>query len=65
LEHDTAVMKPRAAGTQHVTSALTLAAAGRAIIRGRAADRLTATEEQVAVRALRTFERHCFVLDVD
>lgn len=65
LEHDTAVIKPRAAGTQHVTSALTFAEAGRAIIRARAAGRLSAAEEQAAVRALRTFERRCFILDVD
>jgi predicted nucleic acid-binding protein len=48
-----------------VTSALTLAEAGRAIIRARATGRLTAEEEQAAVCALRTFERRCFVLDVD
>jgi predicted nucleic acid-binding protein len=65
LEHDTAAMKPSPVGTEHVTSALTLAEAGRAIIRARAAGRLTAEEEQRAVRALRTFERRCFVLDVD
>ena len=65
LEHDTAAMKPLPAGTQHVTSALTLAEAGRAIIRARATGRLTAAEEQAAVRALRTFERRCFILDVD
>ena len=65
LEHDTAAMKPLPVGTQHVTSALTLAEAGRAIIRARATGRLTAAEEQAAVRALRTFERRCFVLDVD
>ena len=65
LEHDTAAIKPRPAGTQHVTSALTLAEAGRAIIRARATARLTAAEEQAAVRALRTFERRCFILDVD
>jgi predicted nucleic acid-binding protein len=65
LEHDTAVMKPLPATTQHVTSALTFAEAGRAIIRARIAGRLTAAEEQVAVGALRTFERRCFVLDVD
>jgi predicted nucleic acid-binding protein len=53
------------AGTQHVTSALTFAEAGRAILRARAAGRLTSAEEQAAVRALRTFERRCFVLDVD
>ena len=65
LEHDSAALKPLPAGTQHVTSALTLAEAGRAIIRARATDRLTVAEEQAAVRALRTFERRCFILDVD
>ncbi len=64
LERDTAVKKvPR--GTQQVTSALTLAEAGRALVRARATGRLTAEEQQAAVRALRTFERRCFVLDVD
>jgi predicted nucleic acid-binding protein len=65
LEHDTTAMKPLPGGTQHVTSALTLAEAGRAIIRARATGRLTAAEEQAAVRALRTFERRCFIFDVD
>src|SRR6185295_14903191 len=65
LEHDTAAMKPLPVATQHVTSALTLAEAGRAIIRARATSRLTAEQEQAAVRALRTFERRCFILDVD
>ena len=65
LEHDAAVMKPLPVGTQFVTTALTLAEAGRAIIRARATSRLTAAEEQAAIRALRTFERRCFILDVD
>ena len=65
LEHDTAALKPLPAGTQLVTSALTLAEAGRAIIRARATGRLTPAEERAAVRALRTFERRCFTLDVD
>jgi predicted nucleic acid-binding protein len=65
LEHDTAAMKSPPVGTQHVTSALTLAEAGRAIIRARATGGLTAEKEQAAVRALRTFERRCFILDVD
>lgn len=64
LEHDAAVLKS-SAGTQHVTSALTLAEAGRAIIRARATGRLTTADEQAAVRALRTFERRCFIVDVD
>jgi hypothetical protein len=53
------------AGTPHVTSALTLAEAGRAIIRARSTGRLTGAEEQAAVRALRTFERRCVILHVD
>jgi predicted nucleic acid-binding protein len=65
LESDTTVIKKVARGTLQVTSALTLAEAGRAVIRARATGRLTAEEEQAAVRALRTFERRCFVLDVD
>jgi predicted nucleic acid-binding protein len=65
LEHDTTAMGLPASGTSYVTSALTFAEAGRAIIRARVAGRLTAAEEQAAVRALRTFERRCFVLDVD
>jgi predicted nucleic acid-binding protein len=65
LENDSAALKPLRAGTQLVTSALTLAEAGRAIIRARAAGRLTPADEQAAVRALRTFERRCFILDVD
>jgi predicted nucleic acid-binding protein len=65
LERDTAIVKKIARDTQQVTSALTLAEAGRAIIRARATGRLTAEQQQAAVRALRTFERRCFVLDVD
>jgi predicted nucleic acid-binding protein len=64
LEHDKAVLKAPD-GTQHVTSALTFAEAGRAIIRARATGRLTPAEEQAAVRALRTFERRCFIVDID
>lgn len=65
LERDAAVVKKTPRGTQLVTSALTLAEAGRALIRARATGRLTAEEEQAAVRALRTFARRCFTLDVD
>jgi predicted nucleic acid-binding protein len=65
LEHDTAVVKKVPPGTQQVTSALTLAEAARALIRARASGRLTADAEGAATRALRTFERRCFILDVD
>lgn len=65
LEHDTPAMQPLPAGTRLVTSALTLAETARAIVRARVAERLTAEQERAAVRALRTFARRCFVLDVD
>ena len=65
LEHDASVIKRLPAGTRRVTSPLTLSEAGRAIIRGRTTGRLTAESEKAAVRALRTFERRCFVLEVN
>jgi len=65
LERDTAVTKRLPTGTRQITSVLTLAEAGRAIIRARTTGRLTAEEEKAAVRALRTFERRCFLLEVD
>jgi predicted nucleic acid-binding protein len=65
LERDTADLRKAPRDAQPVTSALTLAEAGRAIIRARASGRLTADQERAAVRALRTFERRCFILDVD
>jgi predicted nucleic acid-binding protein len=65
LEHDTAVSRSYGPGVQYVTSALTIAEAGRAIIRARAMKRLTAAQERAAVRALQTFERRSFILDVD
>jgi len=65
LEHDTDVIKRLPPGTRRLTSALTFSEAGRAIIRARTTGRLTAEDEKAAVRALRTFERRCFVLDVN
>ena len=58
-------MEPVPPGTHLVTSALTLAETARAIVLARVADRLTAQQEQAAVRALRTFARRCFIVDVD
>jgi predicted nucleic acid-binding protein len=65
LERDTAELRKIPLGARHMTSALTLAETGRAILRARAAGRLTAEQERAAVRALRTFERRSFILDVD
>jgi len=64
LEHDTGVIRRLPPGTRRVTSALTFSEAGRAILRARTTGRLTAEDEKAAIRALRTFERRCFVLDV-
>lgn len=65
LERDTAVIRKIPRGTRQMTSALTLAEAARALIRARATGRLTAEEQRAAARALQTFERRCFILDVD
>ena len=65
LEHDTAVTKRLPAGTRIVTSVVTMSEAGRAIIRARVTGRLTAENEKAAILALRTFERRCFLLDID
>ena len=47
-----------------MTSALTIAEAARTIVRARAAGRLTNDQERAAVRALRRFERRCFLVAV-
>lgn len=47
-----------------MTSGLTLAETGRAILRARAVGRLTADEERAAVRALRRWERRTYVVAV-
>lgn len=65
LEHDTTAIKALPVEVRLVTSALTFAEAARAIVRARATGRLAALQEQAAIRALRTFKRRCFTLDVD
>lgn len=47
-----------------MASALTIAETSRAIIRARVAGRITPAQEQAAVRALRTFERRTYIVDV-
>jgi len=64
LEHDASALAALRADGRHVTSAVTLAEAARAIIRARVAGRMTVAQEQAAVRGLRTFERRCFIVDV-
>lgn len=53
----------RAAG-RRVTSALTLAEAARAVVRARAAGRLSVAEERAAIRAVQVFARRCDLVAV-
>jgi predicted nucleic acid-binding protein len=49
---------------QRVTSALTCAEAARALIRARAAGRITLSDERAALRAFQRFERRCAIVPV-
>jgi predicted nucleic acid-binding protein len=64
LERDANALKSVRTRGRKVTSALTIAETARAILRARTAGRLTADQERAAVRALRRFERRCFVVAV-
>lgn len=64
LEQDAEALKSLRAKTRRITSALTLAEAGRAIVRARVSERLTPDAERAAIRALRRFERRCYVVAV-
>ena len=64
LEHEADALKSLRAAARQITSALTLAEAARAIMRARVGDRLTPDAERAAVRALRRFERRCYVVAV-
>ena len=64
LEHDSDALRSVRARGRRVTSALTIAQTARAILRARAAARLTADEERAAVRALHRFERRCYLAGV-
>ncbi|MEW5983508.1 MAG: PIN domain-containing protein [Acidobacteriota bacterium] len=64
LERDAGARRAiRARGTR-VASALTFAEGARAILRARAAERLTPSEARAARRALDTLERRCAVIAV-
>ena len=64
LEHDAEALRSLRAKTRRITSALTLAEAARAIVRARVGGRLISDDERAAVRALRRFERRCYVVAV-
>jgi predicted nucleic acid-binding protein len=64
LERDAAARASIRAQGQRVTSALTLAEAARAILRGRAAGRLSEADERAATRGLQTFAHRCDLIGV-
>jgi len=64
LEGDTAAKSALRAGGRRVTSALTFAEVGRAIVRARLAGRLTLDQERAAVRAIHVLERRCDIVAV-
>jgi predicted nucleic acid-binding protein len=64
LEHDAEALRSLRARARQITSALTLAETARAIVRARVGEQLTPDAERAAIRALRRFERRCYVVAV-
>jgi uncharacterized protein len=64
LERDADALKSMRSQIKPITSALTFAEAARAIVRARVAKRLTPDAERAAIRALRRFERRCYVVSI-
>jgi predicted nucleic acid-binding protein len=64
LEGDAAARASIRVPGKRVTSALTLAEAARAILRGRAAGRLSEAHERAAIRGLHVFARRCDLVGV-
>ena len=64
LERDLAARASIRAQGKRVTSALTLAEAARAILRGRATGRLSEADERAATRGLQVFARRCDLVAV-
>ena len=64
LERDADALKSIRSKIKPITSALTFAEAARAIVRARVAERLTPDAERAAVRAMRRFERRCYVVSI-
>lgn len=64
LEADRPAREAIRAPGRRITSALTLAEAQRAVLRGRVAGRLTAENERDAIRGLQTFARRCELVAV-
>lgn len=61
IEADRAARKAIRSKDRHITSALTLAEAHRAVLRARLTDRITAEAERRVLRGLQRFARRCDV----
>ena len=64
LERDSAARAAIRAPGRRVTSALTLAEATRAIVRGRAIGRLSVADERAAARGIQVFARRCDLVSI-
>lgn len=64
LESDEESLRALRAPGRHVTSALTLTEALRAVVRARTFGRVTHEQEQAVVRGLQTFSRRCEIVAV-
>jgi predicted nucleic acid-binding protein len=64
LERDAAALKSLRSRGRRITSALTIAETARAILRARTTGRVSDDQERSATRALRRFERRCFLVAI-
>jgi predicted nucleic acid-binding protein len=64
LEADSAAKASIRATGQRITSSLTVAEASRAVLRARAAGRITVHQERAALRAIVRFARRCHLVSV-
>lgn len=64
LEGDVEAKASIRAEGQRVTSALTMAETGRALLRARLTGRITAQQERAAILALQRFTRRCYIVSV-
>lgn len=62
LEGDAAATESLRAKGQHVTSALTVTEAGRAVLRARLSGRITLQQERAAMLSLKSFASRCYIV---
>jgi uncharacterized protein len=64
LENDRGAKEAIGAPGHRITSAITLAEANRAVVRGRTSGRFDAEAERSAIRGLQTFARRCEIVAI-